>query len=263
MGEQFEVDISDLTIGSQSVVRVKCDYCGREYNIVWYSYIAIKRKEKIHKDACSNCCELKSSESIKREYGSHKGLFLKTNKKRVKTNIERYGTENVFASDEVKSKIVKKNLSKYGVACCQQSPGVRAKTKATCKKRYGVENYVELFKGKFIGENSPVWNERTNYKRHERATHEYIQWRSDVFRRDNYTCVCCGSRSTKGAAITLNAHHIQNWKDYPQMRYIVDNGATLCKKCHISFHKIYGKHNTSLAQFEKFLSDYVLDEKIC
>ncbi len=65
-----------------------------------------------------------------------------------------------------------------------------------------------------------------------RTKYEYIQWRKSVFGRDNYTCRLCGS----GKGGNLNAHHIYPWKDYKYLRYDVDNGITLCIKCHRSVH---------------------------
>jgi 5-methylcytosine-specific restriction endonuclease McrA len=55
----------------------------------------------------------------------------------------------------------------------------------------------------------------------------YRQWRSDVFSRDNWTCQTCGARG-----VTLEAHHIKSWARFPELRYDINNGATLCKPCH-------------------------------
>lgn len=57
---------------------------------------------------------------------------------------------------------------------------------------------------------------------------EYKPWRLAVFRRDHYVCRMpkCGSK------IKLQAHHIRRWADAPTLRFDVNNGITLCKKCH-------------------------------
>jgi 5-methylcytosine-specific restriction endonuclease McrA len=60
-----------------------------------------------------------------------------------------------------------------------------------------------------------------------RSTTEYRSWRKSVFERDNFTCVQCGQRGC-----FLNADHIKPWAYYPDLRFDVDNGRTLCLTCH-------------------------------
>ena len=36
---------------------------------------------------------------------------------------------------------------------------------------------------------------------------EYLQWRDDIYARDNYTCQKCGLHSGNGKAVYLEAHH--------------------------------------------------------
>ena len=60
-----------------------------------------------------------------------------------------------------------------------------------------------------------------------RMSLDYRLWRSAVFLRDNYTCQLCGQVGGK-----LNADHIKKFADYPELRFIVNNGRTLCEGCH-------------------------------
>ena len=72
-------------------------------------------------------------------------------KNKVKcTNIERYGVENVFASDIVKDRIINNNVKKYGVDHYSKTDKGRKKLSecaknslykrcTTCKERYGVD----------------------------------------------------------------------------------------------------------------------------
>ena len=67
-------------------------------------------------------------------------------------------------------------------------------------------------------------------KEHFRIRHglEYRLWRERVFERDNYTCVFCGDNRGHN----LEADHIKPFSVYPELRFDVDNGRTLCNTCH-------------------------------
>lgn len=75
------------------------------------------------------------------------------------------------------------------------------------------------------GDRHPNW--KGGCKNRDRGTFEYKFWKNECFERDNYTCQICNKRGGY-----LEVHHIKSWKDYPELRYDVNNGQTLCKTCH-------------------------------
>ena len=57
---------------------------------------------------------------------------------------------------------------------------------------------------------------------------KYREWRKSVYERDSYTCQLCGKRGVR-----LNADHIKSFALYPELRYEVSNGRTVCTICHL------------------------------
>mgnify|MGYP001564505939 CR=1 FL=1 len=81
-----------------------------------------------------------------------------------------------------------------------------------------------------------------------RSSPEAQRWRKEIFERDDYTCKFCGIRGSY-----LEADHIKPFSLFPELRYDLLNGRTLCRKCHDTtktsakrMREIYGKkENTS------------------
>lgn len=254
MGDEFEINVSDLMRGSQVLVRISCDYCGKEYTKPYNRYILENELSTVHKDACGDCKNLKAWDSCEIRYNCRNPLELDEVKERVaQTNIERYGAPNPFSNPEVIKKIRNTNIKKYGCEYVTQNPSVIEKGRQTSLQKYGVTSWMKLHI--MVKDKNPRWKGGVVYHRHERACFEYINWRNSVFQRDRYICQACGQHTS-----TLNAHHIYNWKDYPDLRFDVTNGITLCKDCHIKFHSLYGKHNNTQSQIDEFISN---GKKVC
>ena len=265
MGDEFLVDVNDLTKGSNANVKVKCDYCGDIYDIAWYSYYKLKQKEN-NKDCCNDplCTTQKAKESLMLLHGVDNARKIEgVNEKIIKTNLGKYGCANPFANKEVKEKIRNTNLEKYGVKVPTQNPDIRAKGMRTCLEKYGHSSYGAVYSKEHKGELSPTWKGGASYHRVERSTYEYRYWRKSVFERDLYTCQYCGTKSGVGNKVELNAHHIKNWKDNESLRYDINNGITLCDRCHTIFHSKYGKKNNTEQQLKEFLDSNIIDKKIC
>ena len=87
------------------------------------------------------------------------------------------------------------------------------------------------------GANSHFWKGgKTKLNQILRSRAKYDEWRTAVFVRDKYACQECGARCGNGVRIYLHAHHIKSWADYPELRYEVSNGVTLCVNCHQGEH---------------------------
>ena len=85
------------------------------------------------------------------------------------------------------------------------------------------------------GENHPRWRGGVTPENVKiRSSIELRLWREAVFARDNWTCQKCGD-NTGG---NLNAHHIKPFAKYPELRVDINNGITLCVKCHKHIHEV-------------------------
>ena len=109
-------------------------------------------------------------------------------------------------------------------------------TSCGCVKRAFLINYNT---GKdHSGEKSYRWiKDRTKLSKYkhgkERRSPAYKNWAKEVKVRDGLNCKinnadCCGE---------LDSHHILNWQEYPELRFDVNNGITLCQ-----FHHPRGKN---------------------
>ena len=146
------------------------------------------------------------------------------------------------------------------------------KTDETLKRTRVMDNETKLkisnirkIQGAFQGENNPMYGSHrigelnpnwkggiTDEKRRIMNTEDYKQWRQAVFERDNYTCQCCGRQTHDN-----EAHHLDSFADFEELRFDINNGITLCKQCHNpnqegSFHNTYGTLHNTRNQFEEY-----------
>ena len=78
------------------------------------------------------------------------------------------------------------------------------------------------------GSNHPNWKGGiTPINGKIRRSLEYRMWRDAVFKRDEYTCQWC-----KKKGVYLNADHIKMFAMYPELRFEINNGRSLCEDCH-------------------------------
>jgi len=106
------------------------------------------------------------------------------------------------------------------------------------------------------GEKAPNWKGGITPENLKiRGRIELRLWREAVFTRDNWICQKCQIRSGMGKAVILHSHHVKNFAQYPELRFAINNGITLCKNCHMEFHNKYGRENNNEKQLEEFLNE--------
>lgn len=83
------------------------------------------------------------------------------------------------------------------------------------------------------------WNWKGGVNKINRSERNYFyslgvtkKWIKEVLKRDDYTCQECSVRGGR-----LEADHIKPWALYPELRFDINNGQTLCRNCHISKSK--------------------------
>jgi len=126
--------------------------------------------------------------------------------------------------------------------CIDCNELLATRTAFRCKKCQGIASR---------GENNPSWKPPEECYGGEamqaRNSMEYKAWRLSVWVRDKTKCQICGIRKDP-----MVAHHLDGFNLFPEKRFDVSNGITLCDFHHIAFHSNYGFGNNTKEQFEDF-----------
>ena len=148
--------------------KVVCPTCGQDIPVV---------KAIQGRTHCSSKCNSNDSETRKKametnieRYGSENPFASDKIKEKIrKTNIERYGVDNPFKNDEIKKKIKSVMMDRYGVESSLQSKEIREKFKNTMLQRYGVDSPLrsEEIKNRVIQTNLRKFGHEWNFQSEE------------------------------------------------------------------------------------------------
>lgn len=223
---------------------IKCEICGKEF----------KTSEKEQK-FCSAICQ-----------GVARRKRYKTNCSYCNKEIERRNGlkkwEYAYCNQDCRTKHLKQlmkgennpifNSVKYKCDGCGKEILVKPWQLREQKHIFCSNECYKINIGKFYsGENNSNWNHSLTEEERKikRRYPEYYKWRSDVYERDSYTCQCCGNNKSG----SLIAHHLNSYNSDKEHRTDINNGVTVCKKCHKEFHDKYGYGNNTAEQFKEFL----------
>jgi len=111
-----------------------------------------------------------------------------------------------------------------------KSPNWTGKSICKCgkKKTHSAKNCMSCSSKINRGELHHLWKGGTRKINNERNDSAYQNWVKKVKKRDNWKCRM-ENKDCNGYCIV---HHILSWRDYPELRYKINNGITLCQAHH-------------------------------
>lgn len=132
-------------------------------------------------------------------------------------------------------KLTEEHKRKIGLANRGHRHSIEVRKKISNKLKGRKPNSGSFKKGK----DAPNWKGGiTPINAIIRGSLEYRLWHKAVFERDKFTCVWCGAKGSWNkktkSRIIIHADHIKPFSLFPELRFAIDNGRTLCKSCHES-----------------------------
>lgn len=186
-----------------------CNFCGKSFNV---------DHRQINKNYCSTECRNLS------RYKNPKFLCLECGKE----FIFNQNKNKKFCSYSCFRTFSDKHSTKKELSCVNcgkiflRNPGEIKKAK---RHFCSVDCRYDYNKGK----NHYEWKENLHDKHYKLALK---QWGIKVKERDQYTCQHCGETNKS----LLEAHHIKDRANNPDVKYELNNGITLCITCHAKEH---------------------------
>ena len=134
----IEIDSKNLHESSRKKIIVECDICHSEKTIMFSSYMNNIKRGGYY--TCIKCKFHKTEETNMKKYGKK---YFTNPEKSKKTNLERYGCENVSSSQIIKDKKKDTNFKNWGVDNVFQSEIIKETLKKTLLNKYGVEHPLQ------------------------------------------------------------------------------------------------------------------------
>lgn len=150
-------------------------------------------------------------------------------------NQKCYSLSQKLKEQAKNSKLILGNSRGWGKHKTNDKPNKSSFKKGMIPWNKGLKNHLSEKTKEKIRDKLRMWigNKRYNYKgttpelERLRKSSQYKLWRKEVFERDDYTCRFCGKRGGD-----LHADHEKPFAFFSELRFVIDNGRTLCEDCH-------------------------------
>lgn len=280
-GDTFDCRIEDLPKKSNVFVTLRCDYCGKEYQLKYYRYLE-QLNGVIKKNCCSACAKRKVEESNLAKYGVKSTLSIAEIHDQT-AEAQRLSYDTVYDNFLkhgfllVSDKYINWNQELEYICLKHKELGIQRTTYSTFRG----SKYLcsECVLENTSGTNSAQWKGGiTNIHRYLRDKVDC--WVVDSFKATNFKCAVTGEGGV------LHVHHLfpfykileqlfeetglpimSNIGDYTEeeskllteniirLHYEYGLGMPLKVEIHRLFHKHYGINNNP-EQFEEFCQRY-------
>lgn len=158
---------------------------------------------------------------------SNSGFIKAAKARKGKTYVEIYGEDR--AQKEIEKRNSKGIEHTYSsIEARERAKSARQRTGKTYEEIYGKEKAKKEIEKRSLT-HQKRWEgipRKGNTRPYLNGEVKYRKWRTSVFERDNWICQICGSKGF------VQGHHIKSWANFPKLRYEINNGISLCKKCH-------------------------------
>ena len=203
-------ELQDLYLGQKLTTRE----CAKKLNV---SHSHIQKYLKFYRIKIRNKSESQKGKKLNKEHRIKLSLAHKNSKNSLEASKKNGFKKGHITWNKGKGdfKFICKNCGKEVL-----SNGAIRKYKF-CSKKCKNE-----YSHKMRGNNH--WNYKGLNNNLQRNWVEYKEWHKEVLIKDNFTCQVCGKYGGN-----LEVHHKKSFSNYPELRFDVDNGMTVCKNCHL------------------------------
>ena len=199
-------------------IQFKCKICGKEFK-------SLKACATRTPKFCSSKCYGISIAEFKECAWCRKKYYNYKSKKYCSRKCSGFAKRGKRFSQDHREKL---SLAKKGKPIKHFIENKEEITAKIIQKQKGVP------RPKWSGKNHPNWQGgKTPKNLRIRNSIKFKEWRSEVFRRDRWVCQKCENKNGS----KINAHHIKPFARYPELRFEIKNGITLCIECHKLEHK--------------------------
>lgn len=221
-----------LGTGSSVKVLCRCDDCSKEALVLRYKLTqrngyrtcqpcAVRRTAAARvgtKRSAEICAKISANgKGTRRKRLTQEERAAKRDRNYVQTVCRECAMESLRRSDQIRS----------WDGCCQSCRSKEVALRPESKERMRAAGHRSMPNGP----THPSWKGGiTPPEKALRDLPEAKAWRQAVFLRDAFTCQICAQIGG-----VLNADHIEPFSLYPELRFELSNGRTLCKSCHDAF----------------------------